>query len=332
VNLNSTPAPTTGGTNYRQAYTQTWNFNVQHQFANNVSAEVGYVANKGTRLSAVSVYNIPLPGAGNVQARRQYPQWWVTRYLIWGGSSTYNSLQAKVEKRFANGFSLLGSYTFSKCLDGPGSEEGGSPAFYLDNRYRGPCNFDVLHNFVTSYVWELPFGHGRKFLSRAPRVANFLIGGWQWQGINTLQSGVPYSVGISTDRANTAVSQMPDSIAAPIVPGNVSCWFFVATNPACHALLPNQADTFVLPAQFTYGNAGRNILYNNRLLQIDTSLVKNFRLTETKSFDFRAMVYNLTNTPSFSTPGTTVNLATGGQVTSTRNQPRLFEFGLKFSF
>jgi hypothetical protein len=332
VNLNSTPAPTTGGTNYRSAYTQTWNFSVQHQLANNLAAEVGYVANKGTRLSAVSVYNIPPPGAGNVQARRQYPQWGVTRYLIWGGSSTYNSLQAKIEKRFTNGFSLLGAYTFSKCLDGPGSEEGGSPAFYLDNRYRGPCNFDVPHNFVTSYVWELPFGHGRKFLSSAGRVADFLIGGWQWQGINTYQSGVPYSVGISTDRANTAVSQMPDSIAAPVEPHNVGCWFFVAANPACHALLPNQADTFVLPAQFTYGNSGRNILYNNRLLQIDTSLAKSFRVTETKSFEFRAMAYNLTNTASFNTPGTTVNLATGGQVTSTRNQPRLFEFGLKFSF
>ena len=81
-----------------------------HQFANNVAAEVGYVANKGTRLSGVSVYNIPLPGAGNVQARRQYPQWGVTRYLIWGGSSTYGSLQAKLGKRFSNGFSLLGAY------------------------------------------------------------------------------------------------------------------------------------------------------------------------------------------------------------------------------
>ena len=71
---------------------------------------------------------------------------------------------------------------------------------------------------------------------------------------------MPYSVGISTDRANTAVSQMPDAIAKPIVLGNVNCWFFVAANPACHALLPNQADTFVLPAQYTYGNAGRDIL------------------------------------------------------------------------
>jgi hypothetical protein len=112
----------------------------------------------------------------------------------------------------------------------------------------------------------------------------------------------------------------------------VNCWYFVAANPACHALLPTQADTFVLPAQFTYGNAGRNILYNNRLIQLDMSLYKSFKVTEARSFEFRAMAYNLTNTPSFSSPNGSVNLATGGTVTSTRNQPRLFEFGLKFSF
>src|SRR5581483_2892725 len=132
VAINSTPAITTGGIYYRQAYEQTWNLNIQHEFANNVAAEIGYVGNKGTRLSSVSNYNIPLPAAGNVQARRPYPQWGVIKYLIWGGDSTYHSFQAKVEKRFSGGFSMLGSYTFSKCLDGPGSEEGGSPAYYLD--------------------------------------------------------------------------------------------------------------------------------------------------------------------------------------------------------
>jgi hypothetical protein len=139
-------------------------------------------------------------------------------------------------------------------------------------------------------------------------------------------------VGINTDRANTAVGQMPDVVSAPVVVGNVNCWYFTSANPACRTLLPNQADTFALPAQYTYGNAGRNILYNNRLLQLDMSLYKTFKFTESKSLEFRAMAYNLTNTPSFSTPGTNENLATGGQVTSTRNQPRLFEFGLKFSY
>src|SRR5262249_58666387 len=122
------------------------------------------------------------------------------------------------------GFSFMGSYAFSKCLDSPGTEEGASPAFYLDRLSKGPCTYDVPHNFVTSYVWELPFGKGRKFFSQAGRLLNGVIGGWQWQGIHTLQSGVPYSATISTDQANTAVSQMPDAVAPPVGLKDPNCW------------------------------------------------------------------------------------------------------------
>ena len=332
LDVNATPSPTTGGSDYATTYTQSWNFNVQHEFSHNIAVEVGYVANKGTHLQASSAYNVPLPGAGNVQGRRPYQSWGVLDYKIWGGSSKYHSFQSKVEKRFSDGFSLLGSYTYSKCLDAPGSEEGSAPAYYLDNLYKGRCDYDVPHNFVTSYILELPFGKGRKLFTNAPKAVDFLIGGWQWQGINTVQSGVPFNVGINGDRANTGVGQRPDAVASPVEPHTLGCWYFTSSNPACKALLPSQADTFVLPAQFTYGNAGRNLLRGDRLLQLDMSLIKHFKLTETKGFEFRAQVFNLTNTPSFGSPSGTVNLATGGQVTSTRNQPRLYEFGLKFNF
>ena len=97
-------------------------------------------------------------------------------------------------------------------------------------------------------------------------------------------------------------------------------------------MFPNQPDAFVLPAQYTYGNAGRNFLYGDKLVQIDMSLIKNWHLTEKQIFDFRAQVFNLTNTTSFSSPSATTNLATGGLVTSTRNKARVFEFGLRYSF
>jgi len=175
------------------------------QHLDTVELEVAYVGNKGTHLQTSSEYNIPLPGPGNIQGRRPYPQWGVLDYKIWGGSSTYHSLQAKIEKRFSGGMSFLGSYSFSKCLDAPGSEEGGAPVYYLDNLYRGPCDYDVPHNFVTSYIWELPFGKGRKLLASAPKAVDFLIGGWQWQRITTPRSCVPYSISINVDRANRLV-------------------------------------------------------------------------------------------------------------------------------
>src|SRR5439155_6911045 len=108
-----------------------------------------------------------------------------------------------------------------------------------------------------------------RFLSNAPRALDAILGGWQWQGINTLQSGVPYSVTINTDRANTGQSgQRPNAAAPAVVPKDLSCWYFTSANPACRALLPSQADTFVLPAQFTYGNLGRNTLRGDKLVQL----------------------------------------------------------------
>jgi len=333
VDRNATPNITTGGTRYRTTYSQTWNLMVQRKIGANMAAEVGYVANKSTRTQHSSNYNVPEPGPGNIQARRPYPAWGVLDYKIWGGSSTYHSLQAKLEKRFANGHSFLASYAWSKCLDGPGSEQGSSPVYTLDNLNKGPCSYDVPHNFVTSYIVELPFGQGRRFLSGAGRAVDFLLGGWQWQGINTLQSGVPYSVGISVDRANTGVGgQRPDAVGKPVEPHKTGCWFYTSANPTCQALMPNQPDAFVLPTQFTYGNAGRNTMRGDGLMQFDMSLIKTFRISESKDVNFRAQVFNLTNSVSFSNPNGTINLPTGGLVTSTRNQARVFEFGLKFSY
>ncbi|MDQ2901122.1 MAG: carboxypeptidase-like regulatory domain-containing protein, partial [Acidobacteriota bacterium] len=176
ASLGSTPSPTTTRTFFRSAYTQTWNLNLQHEFGNNLAGEIAYVGNKGTRLEYSSAGNVPLPGPGNVQGRRPYPNWGVFLFQEWGGSSTYHSLQTKLERRFSGGLSLLAAYTYSKCLDGPGSEEGASPAYYLDRLNKGPCSFDVPHNFVTSYVWQLP-------ISSSSRALNFIVGGWQWQGI-----------------------------------------------------------------------------------------------------------------------------------------------------
>ncbi len=334
VDRNATPAISTGGTAYRTTYTQTWNFQVQRELGKNLAAEVAYVANKGTRTQHSTNYNVPDPGPGNVQGRRPYPAWGVLDYKIWGGSSSYHSLQAKFEKRFSGGYSFLASYAFSKCLDKPGSEEGTSPVYTLDNLNKGPCSYDVPHNFVTSYIYELPFGKGHRFLSHSGKVVDTLLGGWQWQGINTLQSGVPYSIGLNGDRANTgAGGQRPDAVGTPPAePHNLGCWFYTSFNGTCRALLPSQADAFAVPAQFTYGNAGRNILYSNGLVQLDMSLIKSFPITESKRLDFRAQVFNLTNTTSFSSPSGTYNLATGGLVSSTRNKARVFEFGLTFSY
>ena len=118
---------------------------------------------------------------------------------------------------------------------------------------------------------------------------------------------------------------------------------FTSANPACKSLLPNQPDTFVLPAQYAYGNLGRNTLRDDRLVQLDMSLIKGWRFTESKNVEFRAQVFNLTNTAQFGQPGATVTSATFNpdgsvkalngytQITSASNERQL-RFALKLSF
>jgi len=194
--------------------------------------------------------------------------------------------------------------------------------FFDPKQGRGPSDFDVRHNFIFNYIWELPGPHS------GPSALQWVAGGWQWGGILHLSTGEPFTPKIGGDplgMANFDAYDRPD----------------VVTGSGCDGSLVNSGDPihyiktncFVFPTPRTrMGNAARNILPGPGLQNFDTSLFKNFKITESKSVDFRAQVYNLANTASFSTPATAVNLATGGQVTSTRNLPRVFEFGLKFSF
>jgi hypothetical protein len=159
------------------------------------------------------------------------------------------------------------------------------------------------------------------------------VGGWSAAAVTTLKSALPFTPVINGDRANTGVGgQRPLLVGAPLVPGNVSCWFYTSSNTACKALYPNATDAFALPAQFTYGNAGRNILRGDHLVQLDVSLLKQFPITEAKRLEFRAEFFNIGNHPVFAIPGTSINATSGGQVSSTLNSNRILEFALKMYF
>ena len=162
---------------------------------------------------------------------------------------------------------------------------------------------------------------------------NQVFGGWNLAAVTTLKSGLPFTPVINGDRANTGVgSQRPLVTGTPFVPGNISCWFYTSSNTACKALYPNAADAFGMPAQFTYGNSGRNVLRGDNLMQVDVSLLKQFPISETKRVEFRAEFFNIGNHPVFANPGTAINATSGGQVSSTLNSNRILEFALKMYF
>jgi hypothetical protein len=113
---------------------------------------------------------------------------------------------------------------------------------------------------------------------------------------------------------------------------NTACWFFTSYNSSCTALDPAATNAFVQPAQYTYGNGGRNSLRADGLKQLDLALLKVFKISESKSVEFRAESFNLGNWPIFLAPSTTFDTASGRQVTSTLNAAQVIQFELKFFF
>jgi hypothetical protein len=145
---------------------------------------------------------------------------------MYGGAS-YRSLQSKLEVRNLAGGTVLVAYTYGKCLtDGTYANQVREDNSTIN--YYGPCNYDLTHNFVTSYLYALPFGRGRTFGTHMNRVEDSLVGGWNLSGIATLQSGLPYTVSISGDQANTgAAGQRPKVVGKPKVIRSPNCWFTI---------------------------------------------------------------------------------------------------------
>src|SRR5262249_22322466 len=127
-------------------------------------------------------------------------------------------------------------------------------------------------------------------------------------------------------------SQRPNLLASPAKVNTVACWFYVAANPGCVAAAPGATNAFSIPAQYTYGTSGRNILRADNLVQFDFTVTKQFRFTESKSLQFRAEFFNIFNHPTFTAPSTTIDTGSGGQIASTLNASRTVELALKLFF
>jgi len=327
-----TPNMTSALVHLRTQYTQQWNLTIEKEVTSRVAFDVAYVGTRTVRLQQGQRRNDPDPGPGAIQARRPLPQWGAISLQEWGGKGTYNALQAAVTVRDWHGLTLLGSYVKAKCLD-TGTDDGGAPSRQLIGLNYGPCDFDQGNTGGASFNYPLPVGKGKKWLSGASGVADRVLGGWQIAAVTTLKSGLPFTPTISGDRANTgAGSQRPNVNGKPFVPKNLSCWFYTSANSTCKALFPNVTDAFTVPAQYTIGTGGRNILRGDNLEQVDFSVLKDIPITEAKRLQFRAEFFNIANHPVFNPPGAAIDQGSGGQVSGTVNSNRIIEFALKLIF
>ncbi len=330
---------------FREGYVQQWNLTVQRELPGSMILDVGYVGNKGTHLTELPFYNIPLPqkpgDTRSLQDRRPFPKWGTALGMSSYVTSSYHSLQVKGQKRFSKGLAFLTAYTWSKSIDlsserGSGDRggiDGGDPR-NLRGYFRGLSGFDVRQRFVASYVYELPFGRGRRFGKDLNVVTDKLLGGWELSGITSFQSGFPFGVLMSGDQNGDGLGgDRPDLIGkAAIHPGNPNCYIADPRNPACGAKVP-AVFAAVPAAEARFGNAGRNILIGPGVRSWDLSLAKNHRFRERFNVQFRAEFFNAFNNANFGQPQRNFNVTSPAfGVINTAGRAREMQFGLKVEF
>jgi hypothetical protein len=290
---------------FRSAYMQQYSFGIQRELPHNMVGEISYLGNKATKLDVARPINQPRPGTG--QNGRPFPAYANLSQTRSSADSNYNALILRAEKRFSNGLTFLASETWSKTIG-----DSGSPDMLDESLGRGLLDIDNRHRFTANFLYELPFLRGQDSLSR-------ILGGWQVSGVLTLRSGQAITPRITQDRSQTFLNaDRPDLI------GN-----WRNSNPDPSAWWNKEA--FRLPASLSFGNAGTGALVGPDMKQLDLSLGKNFRLDESRRFEFRAEFFNFTNHPNFYRPETAFDNVNFGVVTQAL-ESRQIQFGLKFVY
>jgi hypothetical protein len=289
----------------------------------NISLEVGYVGGQSHKLSyTVGNYNVGnhlSSEIGKVQT------------LLPVGRSNYNALQAKVDRRYANGWSVLAAYTYAHGLDnGPApfdltSSSAPQSPFNLGPEYATSAA-DLQHNLTMSIQVELPFGRGKRYLDSAGPLIDALVGGWQLNSIASFHTGTPVNIVSNAGyadypglRPNLVTGQNP---TLPRHKRTITEWFNTAafTNP------PGQTNSEPIS-----GNAGRNLVRGPGYTNDDFSLFKNFYLPERMNLQLRAESFNLLNSPHYGNPNASFNSGSFGSITSASG-PRIMQFALKLIY
>jgi len=314
-----------------------WNLNVQRELWFNTILTVGYVGSHGSHLMTQSDQNPPIPtkdangvlhfGSGGISNPRWSPNFGTINALQANGNSSYNSLQVNAVHRFSHGIQAQAAYTWSHCIDdGSGSsglETGGGPRSnpYDFRADRGNCTFDLRHSLRVNSVYMFPFRGNR------------LVEGWQLSGIMSRTTGYPLLLTTGSDRAlvggSATGNQRPSLVsgftADSIVQNNRLQWY----NP----------NAFVLQPEGTPGNLGRGVIRGPKLFNLDFSVLKDTKIREQVTLQFRAEFFNILNHENFAAPnlnifaGTAIN-PTAGLITATNpgTTSRQIQFALRLSF
>lgn len=321
----------------KRSYSQDWNLNIQREIVRNLTAMVGYVGSHTVHNSFTTdqtnmvlptlingVYTWPLPvGSGTVLD----PNVRQIRQIFFDNTATYEGLQAQLKLQATHNLQAQLSYTYGRCFSNGDAAQFGDPyqnsltsLLYFDKASRyGPCDFDIRQNLSANYLYNLPGPKGNSIL-------RWVASGWQFGGIITASTGVPFSVVTGGDpigSLSTDPIDYPNRVPGcnPIV-GGVNY-----LNPNCFVIAPLTA------AGAVYGNNGRNSLTGPDLVNVDASLIKNTaipRISETFSLQLRFEFFNVLNRANLQAPVDNIALGpTFGRIDSTATPPRQIQLGAK---
>lgn len=328
--------------NFHTPYVQTMNLAVQDQLTNHDSIQIGYVGTLGRHLDNLGYFNSPsqiLPPGSNPQTYIPFQSFNLnTTYETTNANSNYNSLQTTFEHQFGWGASLLANYTYSKCMSDQHTQASQNPQYraeWLPGFGIGAdyalCDTDATHLVHVSGSYDLPVGRGRTFLSHSNKVANAVLGGWAVNFIYTYQSGQPFTINcpVSTTSDYGCFADVVSGQDMYAGPHNQTQWLNPAafSQPALATAI-GQSDYSVLGGK---PQQARGPAFSN----LDSSIFKNFALTESLRLQFRAEAFNTTNTPQFGQPGNLDFTNTKGgfsSITTMRNNPRVMQFALKLFY
>ncbi len=350
-------------TNIKTPYTGSYNFFVQHAFSNSLSASVGYVGNFSRHLITLinpnAAYALITAGL-NSQTVSPFPDFSGGNQVLYAGNSSYNSMQATLQKRFSKGLSFLSAYTWSHALDDSTDPLGGGVGYRASNlipikdEYTN-SNYDSRQRFTFNGFYELPFGHGRAHLSHS-RVLDAVAGGWSANITFISQTGTPFTVGPNITGASgggTRAIPIADPFTAGGTPNatnpTITCAQHVHTlanwyNP-CAFMNPLAGNTIPVGTLVTnykqviaYTGGVSNTVYGPGYERTNMSMFKNFTSWREQYLQFRADVFNIMNHPSWGNPSTTGINSNGGLITGPKsfqnNTPdsRFFQLSLKYVF
>ena len=300
--------------NYLDPYVESWNVAYERALPAQFALDIAYVGNHGVHMPVQynlnAVTNPAFVGQG-VLGQPLYQAWGIksaVNMFFAGETSNYHALQVTLNRHFTSGVNMTTSYTYGKSMGyvGENGENSGGVPYYVDfRRNYSRLDFDRTHMFTESVIYQLPFGHGQKYLKTGPAAA--LLGGWQVSGVVTFMTGTPLNFGCNCASINTpGNSQSPEQVGSfqKLYGINTLPWFNTSAF----------ADPSLLFGKPTFGNVGRDILAGPNFFNLDAALFRTIKLTERFAVTLRTDWFSATNTPQFGNPDVTLGDSTFGLI------------------